>query len=195
MKKGAKKYLVEVRSIFLYSGPVTACLRRSGWVRRVTGHFSGFVSTGSWVCGAGAGQLSHYAVTFGSGDWRLSCRGGPHTHLKHWRPCLESHDPMGLLIINQATTLPPPGNQHQYAFSSYWSFIATCYMFCFASHMGSVCTCYWARRRMRWTSANMSEERHCKLSNVHRHIQTLYLFIITASYNSQTRVTRGVNGN
>ena len=60
-------------------------------------------------------------------------------------------------------TTTSPGNQHQYAFSSYWSFIATCYMFCFASHMGSICTCYWARRRMRWTSANMSEERHCKL--------------------------------
>ena len=32
-------------------------------------------------------------------------------------------------------------------------------------------------------------------TNVHGQIQTLYLIIITASYNSQARVTRGVNGN
>ena len=171
--------------------------RRSGWVRRVTGHFSGFVSTGSWVCGAGAGQLSHYAVTFGSGDWRLSCRGGPHTHLKHWRPCLESHDPMGLLIINQATI---SATTRQLIPVCLFQFLV------FYSHMLHVlfCITYGVNMHMllgkKENALNFCQyEWGAPLqvikTNVHGQIQTLYLIIITASYNSQARVTRGVNGN
>ena len=36
-------------------------------------------------------------------------------------------------------------------------------LFCITYGVNMHSTCYWARRRMRWTSANMSEERHCKL--------------------------------